>query len=196
MCRNVTSRGMDRRIAVRCLTRHALSVYLGKTRNQAERANFMTIRFQGTRGLTWPPMTSPSPSMPPSRWSVRCWSRASRAPARPSWHGRSRPRLGCVMIEWNIKSTTRRSRGFMNMTQCQRLRDSQLGEERVHDVKQLHQAGQALGSLRGGRARGPADRRDRQGRYRVSQRPSAGTRQDGVPCLRDRRDHPGRTARS
>ena len=37
-----------------------------------------------------------------------------------------------------------------------------------------------------------ADRRDRQGRYRVPERPAAGTRPHGVPRLRDRRDDPRR----
>jgi hypothetical protein len=35
-----------------------------------------------------------------------------------------------------------------------RLRDSQLGDDRVHDVSQLHQEGQALGGLYGGGAGG------------------------------------------
>ena len=49
---------------------------------------------------------------------------------------------------------------------------------------QLHQEGQALGSLRVGRARRAAHRRDRQGRHRVPQRPVAGTRPHGVLRLR------------
>ena len=56
---------------------------------------------------------------------------------------------------------------------------------------QLHQARQAVGRLRRRRAPGVADRRDRQGRHRVSQRPVAGTRPHGVLCLRDRRDREG-----
>ena len=56
---------------------------------------------------------------------------------------------------------------------------------------QLHQARQAVGRLRRGRAAGAADRRDRQGRHRVPQRPAAGTRSHGVLRLRDRRDHQG-----
>ncbi|QUJ77521.1 MoxR family ATPase [Sulfitobacter albidus] len=39
------------------------------------------------------------------------------------------------MIEWNIKSTTRAQQGLYEYDAVSRLRDSQLGEERVHDVK-------------------------------------------------------------
>lgn len=43
--------------------------------------------------------------------------------------------LGLEMIEWNIKSTTRAHQGLYEYDAVSRLRDSQLGEERVHDVK-------------------------------------------------------------
>ncbi len=43
--------------------------------------------------------------------------------------------LGLEMIEWNIKSTTRAHQGLYEYDAVNRLRDSQLGEERVHDVK-------------------------------------------------------------
>ncbi len=43
--------------------------------------------------------------------------------------------LGMKMIEWNIKSTTRAQQGLYEYDAVSRLRDSQLGEERVHDVK-------------------------------------------------------------
>ena len=43
--------------------------------------------------------------------------------------------LGLPMIEWNIKSTTRAQQGLYEYDAISRLRDSQLGEERVHDVK-------------------------------------------------------------
>jgi MoxR-like ATPase len=42
--------------------------------------------------------------------------------------------LGLKMIEWNIKSTTRAQQGLYEYDAVSRLRDSQLGEERVHDV--------------------------------------------------------------
>ncbi|MEM9551130.1 MAG: MoxR family ATPase [Pseudomonadota bacterium] len=42
--------------------------------------------------------------------------------------------LGLEMIEWNIKSTTRAQQGLYEYDAVSRLRDSQLGEERVHDV--------------------------------------------------------------
>ena len=42
--------------------------------------------------------------------------------------------LGLKIIEWNIKSTTRAQQGLYEYDAVSRLRDSQLGEERVHDV--------------------------------------------------------------
>jgi MoxR-like ATPase len=42
--------------------------------------------------------------------------------------------LGLRMIEWNIKSSTKAQQGLYEYDAVSRLRDSQLGEERVHDV--------------------------------------------------------------
>ena len=57
---------------------------------------------------------------------------------------------------------------------------------------QLHPAWQALGCVHLAGAPGAADRRDRQGRHRISQRSLARTRSHGIPRLRDRRDDQGR----
>ncbi len=43
--------------------------------------------------------------------------------------------LGMKLIEWNVKSTTRAQQGLYEYDAVSRLRDSQLGEERVHDVR-------------------------------------------------------------
>lgn len=43
--------------------------------------------------------------------------------------------LGLELIEWHVKSTTRAQQGLYEYDAVSRLRDSQLGEERVHDVK-------------------------------------------------------------
>ena len=43
--------------------------------------------------------------------------------------------LDLPMIEWHIKSTTRAQQGLYEYDAVSRLRDSQLGDERVHDVK-------------------------------------------------------------
>ena len=43
--------------------------------------------------------------------------------------------LGLRMIEWNVKSTTKAQQGLYEYDAVSRLRDSQLGEVRVHDVK-------------------------------------------------------------
>ncbi|KPU84399.1 ATPase AAA [Marinosulfonomonas sp. PRT-SC04] len=42
--------------------------------------------------------------------------------------------LGLPMIEWHIKSTTRAQQGLYEYDAVSRLRDSQLGEEKVHDI--------------------------------------------------------------
>ncbi|MEM1302964.1 MAG: MoxR family ATPase, partial [Pseudomonadota bacterium] len=42
--------------------------------------------------------------------------------------------MNLPMIEWNIKSTTRAQQGLYEYDAVSRLRDSQLGDERVHDV--------------------------------------------------------------
>ncbi|SEK51059.1 MoxR-like ATPase [Roseovarius azorensis] len=43
--------------------------------------------------------------------------------------------LGLRLIEWNVKSTTRAQQGLYEYDAVSRLRDSQLGEERVHEVR-------------------------------------------------------------
>ena len=42
--------------------------------------------------------------------------------------------LGLRMVEWNIKSTTKAQQGLYEYDAVSRLRDSQLGDERVNDV--------------------------------------------------------------
>jgi MoxR-like ATPase len=43
--------------------------------------------------------------------------------------------LGSPLIEWHIKSTTRAVQGLYEYDAVARLRDGQLGDERVHDIK-------------------------------------------------------------
>ena len=43
--------------------------------------------------------------------------------------------LGMDLLEWHVKSTTKAQQGLYEYDAVSRLRDSQLGEERVHDVK-------------------------------------------------------------
>jgi MoxR-like ATPase len=43
--------------------------------------------------------------------------------------------LGLEMIEWHVKSTTKAQQGLYEYDAVSRLRDSQLGDSRVHDVK-------------------------------------------------------------
>jgi MoxR-like ATPase len=43
--------------------------------------------------------------------------------------------LGLPLLEWHVKSTTKAVQGLYEYDAVSRLRDSQLGEERVHDVR-------------------------------------------------------------
>ena len=43
--------------------------------------------------------------------------------------------LGLEMVEWNIKSTTKAQQGLYEYDAVSRLRDSQLGDEKVQDVR-------------------------------------------------------------
>lgn len=43
--------------------------------------------------------------------------------------------IGAPMIEWNIKSSTKAQQGLYEYDAVARLRDGQLGEERVHDIR-------------------------------------------------------------
>jgi MoxR-like ATPase len=43
--------------------------------------------------------------------------------------------LGMKLIQWHIKSTTKASQGLYEYDAVSRLRDSQLGGEKVHDIK-------------------------------------------------------------
>src|SRR6201993_5094894 len=42
--------------------------------------------------------------------------------------------LGLPLLEWHIKSTTKAQQGLYEYDAVSRLRDSQLGDERVHDI--------------------------------------------------------------
>src|SRR6187397_343473 len=42
--------------------------------------------------------------------------------------------IGAPLIEWNVKSTTKAQQGLYEYDAVARLRDGQLGDERVHDI--------------------------------------------------------------
>ncbi|MCB2075861.1 MAG: MoxR family ATPase, partial [Novosphingobium sp.] len=42
--------------------------------------------------------------------------------------------MGAPLIEWNVKSTTKAHQGLYEYDAVARLRDGQLGDERVHDI--------------------------------------------------------------
>jgi len=43
--------------------------------------------------------------------------------------------LGAPLIQWHVKSTTKAQHGLYEYDAVKRLRDSQLGDDRVHDIK-------------------------------------------------------------
>ena len=43
--------------------------------------------------------------------------------------------LGMPLLEWHVKSTTKAQQGLYEYDAVSRLRDSQLGEARVHEVR-------------------------------------------------------------
>ena len=98
--------------------------------------------------------------------------------------------LGLDLIEWHVKSTTKAQQGLYEYDAVSRLRDSQLGDDRFNDIRNYIKRGKLWDAFAAGKQGRAADRRDRQGRHRVSQRPAAGTRSHGVLRLRDRRDDP------
>ncbi|KNX40865.1 ATPase family associated with various cellular activities (AAA) [Roseovarius tolerans] len=59
--------------------------------------------------------------------------------------------LGLRLIEWNIKSTTRAQQGLYEYDAVSRLRDSQLGEERVHDVRNYIRQGKLWEAFEAGK---------------------------------------------
>jgi SpoVK/Ycf46/Vps4 family AAA+-type ATPase len=77
--------------------------------------------------------------------------------------------------------------GLYEYDAVSRLRDSQLGDEHVGDIAHYIKRG-VLWEAFESRAGRRADRRDRQGRHRVPERPPARARPDGVLRLRDAAD--------
>jgi MoxR-like ATPase len=74
-----------------------------------------------------------------------CWRRKWRA-------------LGKRLIQWHIKSTTKAQQGLYEYDAVSRLRDSQLGDDRVHDIRNYIKRGKLWEAFRFRRAGGAADR--------------------------------------
>jgi MoxR-like ATPase len=95
--------------------------------------------------------------------------------------------LGAPLIEWHVKSTTKAHQGLYEYDAVARLRDGQLGDPRVHDISNYIRRGKLWEAFTAPELPS-SDRRDRQGRHRIPERPPPGARPDGVPRLRDARD--------
>jgi MoxR-like ATPase len=58
--------------------------------------------------------------------------------------------LGLDLIEWNVKSTTKAQQGLYEYDAVSRLRDSQLGDVRVHDIKNYIRKGKLWNAFEAG----------------------------------------------
>ena len=65
--------------------------------------------------------------------------------------------LSTPLIEWHIKSTTKAQQGLYEYDAVSRLRDSQLGDERVHDIRNYIKKGKLWEAFHLRRAPDPAD---------------------------------------
>ena len=55
--------------------------------------------------------------------------------------------IGAPLLEWHVKSTTKAQQGLYEYDAVSRLRDSQLGDERVHDIANYIKRGKLWGSF-------------------------------------------------
>ena len=55
--------------------------------------------------------------------------------------------LGRPLFEWHIKSTTKAQQGLYDYDAVARLRDSQLGDDRVHDIANYIVKGKIMGGF-------------------------------------------------
>ena len=55
--------------------------------------------------------------------------------------------MGMRLVEWHIKSTTKASQGLYEYDAVSRLRDSQLGNEKVKDIANYIKQGKTLGRI-------------------------------------------------
>ena len=94
--------------------------------------------------------------------------------------------LNAPLIEWHIKSTIKAQQGLYEYDAVSRLRDSQLGEEKVKDIRNYIKRGKLWEAfthpVRPVLLIDEIDKAD----IEFPQRPPAGTRPDGILRLRDR----------
>src|SRR3977135_4743458 len=62
--------------------------------------------------------------------------------------------IGAPLIEWHIKSTTKALQGLYEYDAVSRLRDSQLGDGRVHDIRNYIKRGKLWDAFKGGEQQG------------------------------------------
>jgi len=90
------------------------------------------------------------------------------------------------LLEWHIKSTTKAQQGLYEYDAVSRLRDSQLGSEKVHDIKNYINKGKLWEAFTADESPilliDEIDKADIEFPNDLH----------GIQCLRNRRNHPGR----
>ena len=92
------------------------------------------------------PTTSRSRSTPPSRCGGPLLVKGEPGTGKTVLAHEIATALGAPLIEWHVKSTTA-PQGLYEYDAVARLRDGQLGDERVHDIRNYIKQGQAVGGL-------------------------------------------------
>ena len=82
-----------------------------------------------------PATNSRSRSTRRSRWSARCSIKGEPGTGKTLLAHEIAASLGAPLIAWHIKSTTRAQQGLYEYDAVSRLRDSQLGDARVSDIR-------------------------------------------------------------
>ena len=95
--------------------------------------------------------------------------------------------LGMPLMQWHIKSHHQGAAGPVRVRRGQPPARQPARRPAGQGHPQLHRQGRAVAGLHRAGAGGAADRRDRQGRHRVPERPAARARSHGVLRLRDAR---------
>jgi MoxR-like ATPase len=93
------------------------------------------------------PRISRSRSTPPSRWKRPLLIKGEPGTGKTVLADEVAKALGAPLMTWHIKSTTKAHQGLYEYDAVSRLRDSQLGDERVKDIGNYIKKRQAVGGF-------------------------------------------------
>ena len=99
--------------------------------------------------------------------------------------------MNMPLLQWHIKSHDQGAAGPVRVRRGESPARQPAGRRARQGHPPLHRQGRAVAGLHRRPAGGAADRRDRQGRHRVPERPAARDRPHGVLRLRDARADQG-----